>query len=67
MTASLHTSESPAPVGAGAAPPEIPLQHAEALAHQLVRRLGLNAARKTCAENHWLAVLDVINLMHRDV
>jgi hypothetical protein len=41
------------------------VRHSEELAHQLVRHLGINAARKTCAENHWTGVLAAINFIHK--
>ncbi len=45
--------------------PEETLKHSEELAHQLVRHLGIVAARKTCAENHWTGVLAAIDALNR--
>lgn len=42
-----------------------PFRHADELAHQLVRHLGISAARKTCNENQWVGVLDAINRLHK--
>jgi len=40
------------------------LDHVHALARQLVRHLGESGARKTCRDNHWNGVLNVIDAMH---
>lgn len=37
-----------------------PLEYASALAAQLVRFLGYEAAEKTCQENHWDGVLEAV-------
>jgi len=35
-------------------------RYAEALAAELLRHLGFEAAEKTCFENHWDGVLDAL-------
>ncbi|MEX1146934.1 MAG: hypothetical protein WEB93_01005 [Sphingomonadales bacterium] len=45
-------SESPAP--------DREPDHAQELARQLVRHLGIDGAKRTCTENHWQGVLDII-------
>lgn len=39
------------------------LGHATELARQLVRHLGVQGAKRTCVENHWQGVLDIIRAM----
>lgn len=46
--------------GAIAAP-----RHSRELAQQLVRRLGIQGATRTCQENHWQGVLDIIHAMNQ--
>lgn len=36
------------------------LRYTDALAAELLRRLGLEAAERTCHENHWDGVLDAL-------
>ncbi len=36
------------------------MQYADALAAELLRHLGYEAAEKTCAENHWDGVLEAL-------
>lgn len=33
------------------------------LAHQLIKRFGVTAARQTCIENKWEEVLQAVNLV----
>ncbi len=33
------------------------------LAHQLIKRFGVTAARQTCVENKWDGVLQAVNLV----
>jgi hypothetical protein len=40
-------------------------RHSKELAHQLIRHLGIHAARKTCTENQWSGVLAAIDQLHR--
>lgn len=40
-------------------------RHSRELARQLVRRLGVQGATRTCIENHWQGVLDIIQAMNR--
>ena len=35
------------------------------LAHQLIKRFGVTAARQTCIENKWDEVLLAVNLVRR--
>ena len=36
-------------------------RYKQELAHQLIRRFGLAAARRTCIENKWHSVLEAVN------
>lgn len=36
------------------------MQYADALAAELLRHLGYEAAEKTCCENHWDGVLEAL-------
>jgi hypothetical protein len=40
-------------------------RHSRELARQLVRRLGIQGATRTCQENHWQGVLDIIHAMNQ--
>jgi len=40
-------------------------RHSRELAQQLVRRLGIQGATRTCQENHWQGVLDIIHAMNQ--
>ncbi|MCC3862278.1 hypothetical protein [Pseudemcibacter aquimaris] len=33
------------------------------LAHQLIRRFGITAARQTCVQNKWEEVLQAVNMV----
>ena len=35
------------------------------LAHQLIKRFGITAARQTCIENKWDEVLQAVNLVRQ--
>lgn len=37
-----------------------PVHYAQALAAQLIRYLGYQAAERTCLENHWSGVLQAV-------
>ncbi|WP_281302274.1 MULTISPECIES: hypothetical protein [unclassified Iodidimonas] len=38
----------------------VTMQYADALATELLRHLGYEAAEKTCCENHWDGVLEAL-------
>lgn len=38
-------------------------KHSRELAQQLVRHLGIEGATRTCIENHWQGVLDVVRAL----
>lgn len=39
---------------------QVDFHYADALAAELLRHLGYDAAQKTCHENHWDGVLDAL-------
>ncbi|GAB4122646.1 MAG: hypothetical protein Tsb008_07510 [Rhodothalassiaceae bacterium] len=39
---------------------QVEFHYADALAAELMRHLGFDAAQKTCRENHWDGVLDAL-------
>lgn len=41
-------------------PPVDGMQYADALAAELIHYLGVDAAMRTCSENHWAGVLDAV-------
>ena len=53
----VHTTSAPGPNTSG---PAIGFENAEELARQLIRHLGVAGARRTCVENHWDGVLNLI-------
>lgn len=40
------------------------LRYTDALAAELLRRLGYEAAERTCHENHWEGVLEALRRQH---
>lgn len=61
----MSAQSEPVQSGSNQADQDTSFRHSAELAHQLVRHLGVNAARKTCTENHWTGVLEAINQFHR--
>jgi len=53
MATRTHSGETPHP-------PSGEMRYADALASELIRHLGVDAAERTCAENHWGGVLDAV-------
>jgi len=53
----VHTAPAP---NFDASGPAIGFENAEELARQLIRHLGVAGATRTCVENHWDGVLNLI-------